>query len=229
MGATSQSTFTFILGLFVILFALELIFGSNAFNLLQKRKYLFRNLFPFELAQGAKRWFVPFHYIFVGGISLSMMAFGYFYFDKLAAMNEISNVTQIIGSILWVIIGVTQFLLFVLTLKYPRLRLVVMGINVIAVIGVSSLLGTHYFNLFGGNHYSGLTAIITYIPAFVTIILIVNPNLYKYTIVDKRIRQDGVLDITRPNNYAPAYTEWLVILVNAALFIIINIINLVYF
>lgn len=220
----NERTFIFIITAYVLSLLFELVFGLSNYQLQQKSKYSLLNRYPFELAQGSKRYFLPIHYVLVSISSILMILFAYFFF------KELSDAYLIVGTIMTILIAAGIFLMFVMTDKRPRFRMIVVLVSALATVALSAIIGTHFLSGYSprGQRFTTFEAILGFVPAFAALIVIVNPNLYKYIISDKRIRQDGILEISRPKKYAPSYTEWLLIAINVYLFLLVNIVNFIH-
>ncbi len=212
MPEVLHASFFVALGLFIV----TIIFQTTMFHQKQQRKFNFRNELPFELVQGIDNRYMHYHYILLFIISLAQIIFAYNYFPTLVRWYEY----LLIGS--FVLSAIMLYLLYFIRVFEVKRHIIVVLLEALSVITSYFALGVFaQFNIWDKQVLP--LAVGLYIIAFVALLLLFNPKLRRWPIMDKEFMQDGTVVITRPRYFLLALYEWFFIFLHFLIFIIMYI------
>lgn len=188
------------------------IFALNTYKLKQRRNYSVLNEFPFELTQGVGVNFVPYIHALVLMFTVSFILFGFYLIEYLSFFAG----TMLLVS--WTMTGFLIYLIFIIKFTSVKRHLLVSSALLIFTLinGVMHGLYLQFSPIFT-NEY--IFPIISYILAFLTLLLALNPKLGKWSYADKIEQQDGTIIVLRPRIYVLAATEWALVLINILLMV----------
>lgn len=185
----------------IFLFIITLIFQLTMYRYKQGRKYSFRNELPFELVQGVDSRFTHYHYVLIFMVTLAQVLFAFNYIDTLVLWYEY----LLIGSV--TLSAVMFYLLFFIKVFEVKKHLIVVILQALSVVTSLIAFGLLLqFNIRGTQ--SLFFAIVSYVIAFIALLLLFNPKLRQWPIMDKVLQQDGSVLILRPRFFLLALYEW---------------------
>lgn len=205
---------------FILFFALDLVLMMTVFRQRQDRSFSLLNQLPFELAEGTGSEFRPFHQLLITGASVLWISY---IFGYIRGGYQTYYVISLITA--WVITGLVIFALFIFDFRMIKRHLLLVTLLFLTTMINSAMSGIYvltspYINV------SPVCGYILLIPGALALVLAFNPKLKNWPIMDKNVRQDGVIEIMRPKKFSLAYTEWGLIGLNVILLLINSLIYL---
>lgn len=215
INASVVATNIIVVAFFIMIFSFFalIIFLQNIYKLKQKRKYSYRNEFPYELLQGSDNnsKIVGYVLVLVFVISQIFLVF-YALFDK----THFTATTLLISS---VISSLATYFLFTTNINSMKKQMLLTSL-LLTLTTVSSLMLGLFFLL----RVEG-TSFFIYVPAFIlaaiSLLLIINPALKRWAYMDKIVQQDGTIEILRPKYFPLAYSQWALIVINVLLLLLL--------
>lgn len=194
----------------ILALTILLIFAWNAYKLKQRRNYSFLNEFPYELTQGVGSHFVTYIHALILLFTVCFVLFGFY------VVEFPSFFAGLMLLVSWTITGFLSYLVFVIKFTSVKRHLLVSASLLIFTLinGIMHGLYLQFSPVYTTNY---LFPIISYVLAFLTLLLGLNPRLGKWSYADKIEQQDGTVIILRPRIYILAATEWALILINILL------------
>ncbi len=220
-----------ILGAFLVvftLFAVTLLFQLNMFKIAQKRPYSFRNELPFELTEGTPARHYHFQYVLHGLISLAMLVYGVAFVFRFNHIRYYYDYMILSGL---VISAFTYFFVFFFKINNLKGHILVLLFYVFALftafLGFGLSLYLSPYELLTNENLKLVFTVINFVSAAVILLLMFNPKLARWPMMDKITQQDGTLIILRPKTFILALYEWLFVGIHL-LFILLSFVTLFF-
>ncbi|OQC11392.1 MAG: hypothetical protein BWX74_00197 [Tenericutes bacterium ADurb.Bin087] len=183
------------------LFIITLIFQLSLYRYKQDRKYSFRNELPFELVQGADIKFINYHYVLLFLVTIANLLFAFKYLQHIYSWYEYLLVGALALS------SIMLYLLFFVKVYEIKKHIIVVIIQALTVVTSYFAFGLYaHISPFGKQNI--VFGIVGYIFAVFGILVLLNPKLSKWPIMDKVLQQDGTVLILRPRYFLLALYEW---------------------
>ncbi len=196
----------------VALYVITLIFQLTMFKMKQNRKYSFRNELPFELVQGVDVRYGLIQNVLLFLVTVAQVVFAFNYFPTLIMWYEYLLVAGFVLS------SIMVYLLHFVRVFEIKKHIIVMLLQGLGVFTSFLALGIFMqFNIY--DRQSLPFAIILYVLAFLSLLILFNSKLRSWPIMDKRVQQDGTVLILRPKTFLLAVYEWIYIALHFVAFI----------
>lgn len=220
----NEILFPLLLSLLVLFFGLFLLFGLLEYKDRNKKKYDFLSSFPFELGQGeVKKSFLSRFFFTAYGVTYVASSFYILYLNP--TLSFLNSLGILLGIVSLFVFASMLALIYVPAYSF-RLHLVSSVVFFAFSILADVLMGLTYLNLYqaqlASNIYQNNLAIISlvimiinFVLAFFKGLILINPKLAHWTELDSSIGSDGVVTSSRPRPFVLAFSEWLVIFLNA--------------
>lgn len=208
---SSVLTITLIVSLIVL--TIMLVFGVNAYRLKQGQRFSFLNQFPFELSQGVGPSYAVYMHILALLFTISSVFFGFYVIDINAHFSALTFLFS------WTLTSFTIYLIFITKFTSVKRHLFIVALLFVLTI-INGVMAGLYYQVSAAALLEKTSSIISYVLAFLALVLAVNPRLTRWSMMDKIEQQDGTIIVLRPKIFVLAITEWLLIVLN--LLIMIN-------
>jgi hypothetical protein len=183
------------------LFVITLIFQLSLYRTKQNRKFSFRNELPFELVQGADIKFINYHYVLLFLVTIANLLFAFKYLDHIYNWYEY----LLVGSL--VLSAIMLYLIFFIKVFEIKKHIIVVILQALSVVTSYLSFGLFaHISPFGKQNI--VFGIFGYLFALVGMLVLLNPRLRKWPIMDKVLQQDGTVLILRPRYFMLALYEW---------------------
>lgn len=212
---------SFILAIFLIL--IILVFGINYYRIKQKRKYSFKNEFPYELAQGVGDNFKTVFHVLILVYAVALIFFTFY------TLNEVQHWTSMTLLISNVVTALITYLIFTTNVRSMKKQMMFTAIYLVLTLLNALSLGFYFqFFLIEGNQNAIYFYVTAYVIAAISALLILNPRLAKWSYMDKIEQQDGTITILRPKWFPLAYSQWALVIINIILISLLFVATMIY-
>lgn len=211
----NEILFPLLLSLLVLFFGLFLLFGLLEYKDRNKKKYDFLSSFPFELVQGeVKKSFLSRFFFTVYGVTYVASSFYILYLNP--TLSFLNSLGILLGIVSLFVFASMLALIYVPAYSF-RLHLVSSVVFFAFSILADVLMGLTYLNLYQAqlSTIALVIMIVNFALAFFKGLILINPKLAHWTELDSSIGSDGVVTSSRPRPFVLAFSEWLVIFLNA--------------
>lgn len=206
----------------ITIFIVTMIFQLNMFRVTQDRKFNFKNELPFELTEGVPRKFLRLQYLLHGVISVALLVFGFAFVFKDTSDLFFYDYLLLAGLTLS---AFTYFLVFFLKLDEVKFHLIILLLYVFslftAYLAFALYLHLSPYSPLLNNKATYVFIVFGYLVSLVMLLLMFNPQLAKWPVMDKIKQQDETLIILRPKLFILAVYEWLFVLLHFIFLIIV--------
>ena len=211
----NEILFPLLLSLLILFFGLFLLFGLLEYKDRNKKKYDFLSSFPFELVQGeVKKSFLSRFFFTAYGVTYVASSFYILYLNP--TLSFLNSLGILLGIVSLFVFASMLALIYVPAYSF-RLHLVSSVVFFAFSILADVLMGLTYLNLYQAqlSMIALVIMIVNFALAFFKGLILINPKLAHWTELDSSIGSDGVVTSSRPRPFVLAFSEWLVIFLNA--------------
>ena len=202
---------------FVLVFSggLFLVFGFQDYKKRNKKKYDFLTSFPFELVQGNGRgsFFSRLCFVLYAIIYVASSFYELYLSPSLSFLNQLGVLLGVVSIMIFVSMLIIVYVPAYSFRVHLFFSVVFFALSVLSDV----LIGLIYLNLYQAQ----LTIMPLIIMSFAFIsalfkgLILINPKLAHWTELDTSVGSDNVVTSSRPRPFVLAFSQWLIIFLNA--------------